>query len=251
MHYVMSDIHGKYDYFMDILKKIKFSDDDILYINGDVIDRGEQPIKLLKYILSQKNMILLIGNHEHMMLQALLSKDEDAMYQWSCNGNENTLKQFEELTLVEQYSLLYDLSQCPLVIPNLVVNNRQYYIAHASHLKYYIEDELLYKDASTSDRERVLWSREYARLNPVELYQKFSSLYNSYKNTTLIIGHTPVFKCSYGQKRSGSLPKISRSSKGHLINMDCGCARSMPLGCLCLETQEEFYADLPSDLRLG
>ena len=78
----MSDIHGQYDYFLDILKKINFSDEDILYVNGDVIDRGDQSIKLLQHILSKPNIVLLIGNHEHLMLQALLEKDDDAMYIW-------------------------------------------------------------------------------------------------------------------------------------------------------------------------
>lgn len=252
MHYVMSDIHGQYDYFLDILKKINFSDEDILYVNGDVIDRGDQSIKLLQYILSKPNIVLLIGNHEHLMLQALLEKDDDAMYIWSSNGNEKTLKQFEELPFTEQYSILYDLIQCPIVIPNLSVNDKQYYIAHATHLDYYYNDILLYKDANTHDRERVLWSREYANnMNPTLLYNKFHSLYALYKDTTLLIGHTPVFKCSYGQTRSGGLPKISKAAKGHLINLDCGCARQLPLGCLCLETGEEFYADLPKGLSFA
>lgn len=40
MIYVMSDIHGCYEQFMIMLKKIHFTDTDILYILGDVIDRG-------------------------------------------------------------------------------------------------------------------------------------------------------------------------------------------------------------------
>lgn len=39
-HYVMSDIHGEADRFHAMLEKIHFSDDDTLYILGDVIDRG-------------------------------------------------------------------------------------------------------------------------------------------------------------------------------------------------------------------
>ena len=33
--YVVSDIHGEYDAFMEILDKIHFSDQDILYVMGD------------------------------------------------------------------------------------------------------------------------------------------------------------------------------------------------------------------------
>ena len=68
MHYVCSDIHGYYERFRKLLKKIDFSLDDEMYVIGDVIDRGPEPIELLLYILSQPNIHLLIGNHEHMMM---------------------------------------------------------------------------------------------------------------------------------------------------------------------------------------
>ena len=38
MIYVMSDLHGCYDKYERMLKKISFSKDDILYILGDVVD---------------------------------------------------------------------------------------------------------------------------------------------------------------------------------------------------------------------
>ena len=46
MIYVMSDIHGYFDKFISILERINFSDEDELYILGDVIDRGDKPIEL-------------------------------------------------------------------------------------------------------------------------------------------------------------------------------------------------------------
>ena len=36
----MSDIHGELDKFEQMLELIRFSDEDHLYILGDVIDRG-------------------------------------------------------------------------------------------------------------------------------------------------------------------------------------------------------------------
>lgn len=39
MMYVVSDIHNKYDSLMDLLDKVKFSKEDTLVINGDLIDR--------------------------------------------------------------------------------------------------------------------------------------------------------------------------------------------------------------------
>lgn len=57
----ISDIHGCYDTYLDVLRKIKFSNDDIQYIIGDVIDRGKDGIKILLDILNRENIYLLMG----------------------------------------------------------------------------------------------------------------------------------------------------------------------------------------------
>lgn len=38
--YVISDIHGMYNKFIELLNKIKLKDTDTLYILGDVLDRA-------------------------------------------------------------------------------------------------------------------------------------------------------------------------------------------------------------------
>ena len=47
--YVISDIHGEYGKFMELLDIIHFSDEDILYVLGDVVDRGKNPVKTVSY----------------------------------------------------------------------------------------------------------------------------------------------------------------------------------------------------------
>ena len=70
--YVLSDIHGHLDYFEDILRKIRFNKEDTMYIIGDCIDRGPNPIGLLKRVKELKNVHFLLGNHEHQMEALLL-----------------------------------------------------------------------------------------------------------------------------------------------------------------------------------
>ena len=66
--YVCSDIHGNYDLFMKALEKIQFNNNDELYILGDMIDKGNQVIKLLEYIVHHNNIHCIIGNHEQFFL---------------------------------------------------------------------------------------------------------------------------------------------------------------------------------------
>ena len=51
--YVMSDLHGEYDKFIQMLTKIGFSNDDKLIIIGDIFDRGKKPLQILDYILNK------------------------------------------------------------------------------------------------------------------------------------------------------------------------------------------------------
>ena len=69
MIYVTSDWHGyPFEKIKDMLNKVGFSEEDFLFVLGDVIDRGEDGIKILRWLMSQPNMELILGNHEAMML---------------------------------------------------------------------------------------------------------------------------------------------------------------------------------------
>ena len=43
MTYAMSDMHGCYDEYKEMLKKINFADKDRLFVLGDVVDVGKSP----------------------------------------------------------------------------------------------------------------------------------------------------------------------------------------------------------------
>ena len=73
MTYVMGDIHGCYEQYAAMLKEIRFSDEDVLYVIGDVIDRGRRSIDVLTDMSMRANVFPILGNHEFMALH-LLSK---------------------------------------------------------------------------------------------------------------------------------------------------------------------------------
>ena len=69
--YVISDIHGQYNMFIELLDKIDLKDTDTLYILGDVLDRGPHPIKTIRKLMEMPNAICLVGNHEFMAMKCL------------------------------------------------------------------------------------------------------------------------------------------------------------------------------------
>ena len=53
MTYAISDIHGCYEEYIKLLEKINFSEDDTLYILGDICDRGEKPMEVYNDIMTR------------------------------------------------------------------------------------------------------------------------------------------------------------------------------------------------------
>ena len=66
MIYAMSDLHGCYDKYIKMLEKINFSNDDTLYILGDIVDRGADGIKILQDIMQTgenlRSLLLIISS---------------------------------------------------------------------------------------------------------------------------------------------------------------------------------------------
>ena len=71
MVYAVSDIHGCYDKYIDLLNEINCSPDDTLYVLGDVIDRGPDGFKIMLDMAQRPNVVNLLGNHEAMAMDAL------------------------------------------------------------------------------------------------------------------------------------------------------------------------------------
>lgn len=71
MTYAMSDIHGEYEKYKKMLELIAFSKDDELYVLGDIVDRGNEPIKVLLDMMERPNVFPIMGNHDLLALDIL------------------------------------------------------------------------------------------------------------------------------------------------------------------------------------
>lgn len=66
----VSDIHGSLEAFRHLLRNIGFCHDDMLLLLGDYIERGEQSLELLRYIMElyqQGNTFALMGNCDNLI----------------------------------------------------------------------------------------------------------------------------------------------------------------------------------------
>ncbi|MDO4804447.1 MAG: metallophosphoesterase [Lachnospiraceae bacterium] len=257
--YVMSDFHGRHDLFMRMLGKISFSDDDMLYILGDVVDRGPDGIRTFLYIKDKPNIVFLVGNHEMLFLSAVKrmlmmgTKDPEKLLNtqefllWVYNGGIPTWNAFILLDRNTRNEILAYIGNGYLVIPDVTVNGRHFYLCHATHADTYVDKPILFKDAGGDLKQHVVWDRVYPRHTHMSGefdHADYSELYNKYpKNTTMVFGHTPT--ALFGHTAPDGWGRIWHGGHGHLIDIDCGCAVRDPkmamLGCLRLDDMAEFY----------
>lgn len=231
MIYVISDIHGCLKEFLKMLDNIGFGADDELYIIGDVIDRGPNPIKLLKLIMDTPNMHLILGNHELMMRNSIsdprLNEKEKEQFlkiedvklnrnMWLKNGGVVTERQYSKLKKEDKirvYDYLYNLP----MVKEILVQDKDYILMHGGIYEGFIKD---YKEGNLT--EDVLWNyfpylNENDEIMPGKIF---------------VVGHTPTSCYGYDNKI------ISMGDK-RLI--DCGCVFGYSLGCMCLDDEECFY----------
>ena len=229
MIYVISDLHGRFDRYQQMLEVIEFTLDDTLYVLGDVIDRGPDGIKILQDMMFRPNVFPFLGNHEFtaaiclpwlmqevtdQSLNALDGTQIAALSEWIANGGGVTLRSLKELATEEREEVLEYFREMEL-FAEVETNDQSFVLTH-SGLSNFSPDRPL----SDYNLEDFLFCRP--GMDTVYFPDKF-----------LIFGHTPTRYLS-GQD------KILRQKTW--IDIDCGCAApSGRLGCLCLDTMEEFY----------
>jgi len=84
--FLVGDLHGCYQLLQDSLEGVSFDPtvDRVISV-GDLIDRGPDSVACIG-LLDESWFFAVRGNHEQLMIDALLHDDEDAMGTWLYNG---------------------------------------------------------------------------------------------------------------------------------------------------------------------
>lgn len=227
MIYVVSDIHGCYDKYIKMLDKINFSVEDTLYILGDVVDRGENGMRVLLDVAKRKNVILLRGNHDEqarMLLSNVYMLEEENCPKeliemfglWLSDGGETTLKEFLNLSEEDKVTIIETLNNS-LISIEIRVNGNDFLLAHT------VPEVDVICDYEDWDMQEYMWGEpDYE-----EIY--FDDKY-------IVTGHTPTGYIDVNYR--GKIWK-----RNNHIAIDCGAVYGNPLGCMCLDTFEEFYVE--------
>ncbi|MBR2010652.1 MAG: metallophosphoesterase [Clostridia bacterium] len=220
MTYVVANLHGALDKYQALLEKIKFSKNDILYVLGDTADYGEDAVALLTDLSMCENVYPVAGEHDFLALRMLSGFDRmlksgsmpDAdfaaeMTAWSREGGASTLEGFRALDDDMREGLLDYLSDFALY-EEVEAGGKSYVLVHAG--------------IDCFDPEKPLDAYEPENFFTAPQEEAY------YEDRVVIVGHAPT--------KSGSIER-----EGNIIRIDCGVKDGGKLGCLCLETGEEFY----------
>ncbi len=232
MIYVTSDLHGyPLERFRALLEKAGFCDDDFCFVLGDVIDRGPEGIKTLRWMMAQPNFELLLGNHEAMMLACdficdditddsianLTSLKLGTYTTWMSNGGQTTLNELHSLPNEERKYIFDFLRDAPLY-ETVTAGGRDFLLTH-SGLGSFDKSKKL----SQYSPHDLIWNRP-------NLNQRY------FDGIITVFGHTPTFL--YGSMYNGRAVVTDT-----WIDIDTGAACGGSPMLLRLDDLKEFYAE--------
>ncbi len=216
MTYVISDISGNYQKFKALMDNVLINDSDTLYILGNTVDFGDEPMELIEDISMRSNVYAVAGARDYLAARMLYGFDKmlksgaapDADYiaemtAWVSEGGQPTLEGFRALDADAREGVLD-----------------------------YLTEMTLYEEADVKGKSYVLLSRgianytadtDLADYEPEDFFADDATA-PEIEDAIVIVGGEPT--------KSG---KIER--EGNVIRINCGAK----LACLCLENGKEFY----------
>ena len=231
MIYVIGDIHGDKENYSAMMEKLSPTDDDTVFVLGDIINIGDCGIEILQDMMYRANVYPVLGEHEYMAKkifpliseftsleeasEKLSGEDKELFLKWLTMKSEKTTLDFLSLDEEGKESIIDYLSEFE-AYEEITAGGKGFVLCHAGidgfeedkDLEDYEEENFVYAD---TDYERIYFADKY-----------------------LVTGHTPTALIDR------SLTGKVYSKKRHL-NLDCGCGYGGRLAAVCLDKLKVYY----------
>jgi len=269
--YVFSDVHGHCKTLTRLLEQVSPSDEDDIFMLGDMIDRGPDPIGVIEtcFELAQKGATVLSGNHEDLMLTFLrYPQDSMNVFNWEINGGGTTAAGLRNLPDERSEELVSWIENLPLYAYAAVGEGdarRQFIFVHAglNTTSLWLKrdtwpepatwgDEDIERMLEGQDPEDLMWIRDEFWGQPTRLVN------GEGKGPIVVAGHTPTTylngmadlldRSPVNEEGLCRIVKVGASEQtgGQFdrVDIDCGAAGGAgfgQVGMLRLDDFEEFY----------
>lgn len=241
--YIMSDIHGSSKRFYEMLKLIQIDwSKDYLYINGDIVDRGKDSLKLFYEILEIKkqhgdHIVIIKGNHELFIDYYLSGYLPENLY--SSFGGKDTIRELKALDYARKKELIEIIRKLPVYKEIISPVRGDMIIVHSGlhedHIVKNVDDSINVIESI----ESALRRDEYEYLISGYLQYDAPAWITKGLDKVMCVGHVPTMYLPDIQA-----PVICMKSGGKVIMTDCGAGHpGGRLGCIRLEDEKLFYVE--------
>lgn len=256
--YAIGDIQGCYHEFIKLIAKINFNPScDILYLVGDLVNRGPQSLEVMRWIYKhQDSLINVLGNHDFYLM---------ARYNNLLKTSSDTL---EDLIHDKNITKYIDYLRTNW----LIFQDNEHILVHAGiypkmnfndllQMNYFISQQLQKKDyakfiAEIYGNKPSAWDKSYGQLKKMKFvinsctrmrYLDNSDFSLDYQYTGEMVDAPknliPWFKVqpesSYNKKIiCGHWSSLGLFNNEKLIALDTGCVWGKKLTAINLETLE-------------
>jgi len=229
MIFVTSDWHGcGLKDIKALFKKAKFGDSDFCFVLGNVIDRGENGVELLEWLMEQYNVELLLGSHESMLLacEELFTADGAPemspiqmaiLKKWNELGGMPTIEALKKKKAEENEYIFEYLNDAPL-FETVSAGGKDFILTH-SGLGGFKKNKKL----SEYTKEELLW-------NSPEIKDRY------FDEAVTVFGHKPTFE--FGSEYEGKIIKTQT-----WIDINIGASEGYEPVLLRLDDMKEFYSN--------
>jgi len=213
MIYIMSDLHGCKELFLQMLRGIKFDEErDKIIIAGDVIEKGRDSIALLECISKMRGVTCILGNHELDLLKEArhLTRDRGALDRLRLRFSDGHLLTWELIDYIETWQLYYE--------------EENFLVVHAG-----VPLDSGFPLLDESSPEQIVNDRRFRNAE--------------YRGKTVFFGHTETpNKRIVGFLRRG-VKHPERLSDYSKIWLDCGAWHTGTLGAFCTDNLRCYYVE--------
>ncbi|HPR73534.1 MAG TPA: metallophosphoesterase [Bacteroidales bacterium] len=250
---VISDVHGRYDRYTDLLKAVQVVDNELkwdfgkghLVILGDIFDRGDQVTEILWHVFSLEKQAekaggkvhVLFGNHEQMVLNYELGYIADKYRKTETTANISYTELFSENSVLGNW-----LRKKPVAV---TINNILFVHAGISPLVvikgFTVKkmNRMFYREVLGKDPEVVLrdenlsllisdqgplWYRGYFSRAGID-EEIIDGILSFYGVEHIVVGHTP------GER-------IRSFHNNKILGIDAGIANGLPGEALLIRRDE-------------
>lgn len=232
MIYVTAALHGYYDKYEALLKKLELDDEDMLFVLGDIVDGGDKGIEILMDMMLKPNVYPILGEHDLIAYEILsgieketrkditapLSKKlADRCREWESHGGEGTLDGFAKLSADDKTALLEYMEEFTLY-EEIEAEGIDYVLCHNMPKNFTSDDSLDNYSAEEILSGEINYDRDY------------------FPGKVLVTGEDVTIEIDPGTH--GRIYK-----NGTHVAVNCGGYLGGLTAAYCLDTGEEFYVE--------